>query len=94
MEPLLDCIDPAGMPMNNSAKLLHRVHLVDDPLVPIISKINNYDALAPATAFTNANTSTTWQIQNVQIKCAIVSLDSGLHESYIKLLKRLPRNFR
>ena len=51
---------------------------------------------APANAFTNANTSTTWQIQNVQVKCDIVSLDSGLNESYIKLLeegKKLTLNY-
>ena len=71
--------------------------LVDDPLDPIISNFANY-ALggAPASAFTNANTSTTWQIQNVQAKCDIVSLDSGLNESYIKLLeegKKLTLNY-
>ena len=62
--------------------------LVDDPLDPIISNFANH-ALgnAPASAFTNANTSTTWQIQNVQAKCDIVSLDSGLNKSYIKLLE-------
>ena len=62
--------------------------LVDDPLDPIISNFTNYQAgvAAPANAFTNANTSTTWQIQNVQIKCDLVLLDSGLNESYIKLL--------
>ena len=61
--------------------------LVDDPLDPIISYFANY-ALggAPASAFTNANTSTTWRIQNVQAKCDIVSLDSVLNASYIKLL--------
>ena len=51
---------------------------------------------APANAFTNAKTSTTWQIQNVQIKCAIVALDRGLNESYIKLLeegKKLTLNY-
>jgi hypothetical protein len=41
----------------------------------------------PANAFTNPNTSTTWQIQNVQVKCVLVTLDSGLNESYIKLLE-------
>ena len=60
--------------------------LVDDPLDPIISNFAHY-ALggAPASAFTNANTSTTWQIQNRQIKCNLVSLDSNLTESYNKL---------
>jgi len=72
--------------------------MVDDPLHPIISNISNYQAgvAAPANAFTNAKTSTTWQIQNVQIKCAIVALDRGLNESYIKLLeegKKLTLNY-
>ena len=41
----------------------------------------------PANAFTDANTSTTWQSQTVQVKCDLVSLDRGLNESYIKLLE-------
>ena len=41
----------------------------------------------PANAFKFADTSTTWQIQNVQVKCVLVSLDSVLNESYTKLLK-------
>ena len=55
--------------------------LVDDPLDPIISIFTSYEAgvAAPVNAFTNANTSTTWQIQNVQVKCAIVSPDRGLN---------------
>ena len=40
-----------------------------------------------AHASTALNTSITWQIQNVQAKCDLVTLDSGLNESYIKLLK-------
>ncbi|MFM7989881.1 MAG: hypothetical protein ACKPKO_62265 [Candidatus Fonsibacter sp.] len=36
--------------------------------------------------FTAANTSTTWEILNVQVKCDLVTLDSGLNVSYIKLL--------
>ena len=72
--------------------------LVDDPLDPIVSNFPNYQAgvAAPAIAFTNVNTSTTWQIQNVQVKCDIVSLDSVLNESYIKLLeegKKLTLNY-
>ena len=64
--------------------------LVDDPLDPIISIFTSYWAgvAAPVNAFTNSNTSTTWQIQNVQIMCASVSLDSGLNESYMKLIEK------
>ena len=60
--------------------------LVDDPLGPIISAFTHYVVGAPpGNAFTHVNTSTTWQIQNVQVKCDLVTLDSGLNESYIKL---------
>ena len=62
--------------------------LVNDPLDPIMSNDNKYvSAGFPAGAFTNVNTSTTWQIQNAQVKFDLVSLDSGLHESYIKLFE-------
>ena len=71
--------------------------LIDDPLDPIVPNFTNYQAgvAAPANAL-HANTSTTWQIQNVQIKSDIVSLISGLNESYIKLLeegKKLTLNY-
>ena len=44
---------------------------VDDPLEPIASGFGDYVApsgsgATPANYFTNANTSATWQIQNVQ----------------------------
>ena len=72
--------------------------LVDDPLGPIISNFgNNVVARLPANAFTNVNTSTAWQNQNVQVKCDLVTLDSGLNESYIKLLeegKKLTLNYK
>ena len=64
--------------------------LADDPLDPIISDLNKYAAppnAIPATAFTAANTSVTWQTQKVQAKCDLATLDRGLNESYIKLLE-------
>ena len=72
--------------------------LIDDPLDPLISNFTNYQGgvALPANAFTNAETSTTWQIQNVQAKCDLVTLDSSLNESYIKLLeegKKLTLNY-
>ena len=58
------------------------LYLVDDPLEPIVLNLANYiGGGAPATGFTNVNTYTTWQIQNVQTKCNIIALDSGLNES-------------
>ena len=56
--------------------------LVDDVAEPIVSNLAH-----ATTGFTNAATSTTWQIHNVQAKCDIIALDSGLNESYIKLLE-------
>ncbi|MFM7989000.1 MAG: hypothetical protein ACKPKO_57775, partial [Candidatus Fonsibacter sp.] len=38
----------------------------------------------------------TWSILNVQVKCDLVTLDSGLNDSYIKLLqegKKLTLNY-
>ena len=72
-----------------SMSITIEVSLVDVPLDPIISFFTNKQAGAalPANAFTNAITSTTWQIQKVQVKSDLVSLDSGVNESYIKLLK-------
>ena len=57
--------------------------LVIDPLDPIKSELVNYQGgvALPANSFTNPNISTTWQIQNVQAKCDLVTLDSGLSES-------------
>ena len=54
--------------------------LFDDPLDPIVSNMNHV-------GFTANTTSTTWSILNVQAKCDIVTLDSGLNDSYIKLLE-------
>ena len=54
--------------------------LFDDTLDPIVSNMNHV-------GFTANTTSTTWSILNVQAKCDIVTLDSGLNDSYIKLLE-------
>ena len=56
--------------------------MVHDLLGRIVSNV----AFANA-GFTAVNTSISWQIQNVQAKCDLVTLDSGLHESYVKLLE-------
>jgi hypothetical protein len=36
--------------------------------------------------FTNINTSTSWKIQNCQIKCDILTLDNALDNSYVNHL--------
>ncbi|MFM7988175.1 MAG: hypothetical protein ACKPKO_53570, partial [Candidatus Fonsibacter sp.] len=56
------------------------------------------DAIAPfqGTIFTQGNNSTLWSILNAQVKCDLVTLDSGLNESYVKLLeegKKLTLNY-
>ena len=53
---------------------------VDNILDPIVSHMS-----IPSIAATNA--STTWQIQNVQVKCDIVTVGSGLNEPYINLFE-------
>ncbi|MFM7983682.1 MAG: hypothetical protein ACKPKO_30595, partial [Candidatus Fonsibacter sp.] len=63
--------------------------MVDDLLDPIVSNVNHV-------GFTDGNTSKTWDILNVQTKCDLVTLDSGLNDSYIKLLeygKKLTLNY-
>jgi hypothetical protein len=49
-----------------------------DNEAPIITNLN--------TAFTAANTSISWTIQNCQIKCDILSLDNALDNSYVNHL--------
>ena len=62
--------------------------LVDEALDLIISVFWKYAVRAlPGGAFTYVSTSKTWQTQNAQAKCDLVSLDSGLNKSYIKLLE-------
>ena len=53
--------------------------LIDEPVEAIVSNLGQQGCAV-------ANTSTTWEIANVQAKCDNMTLDSGLNESYIKLL--------
>ena len=69
--------------------------LVDDMTEPIMSKLDLTPP--PPLVFTDANTSLTCSIINVQVKCDLVTLDSGLIVSYIKLLaegKKLTLNYK
>ena len=54
--------------------------LICDHLYTIVSNMGRQ-------GFAAANTSTTWQIMNVQAKCDLVTPDSCLYKSYIKLLE-------
>ena len=53
-------------------------------LIPVVLTSS---AIADNAGFAAAKTTTTWQIQNVQMKCDLVTLHGGLNESYSKLLE-------
>ena len=55
--------------------------LVDEATVPIVS---HFADIAANAGFADANASTAGQMQNV---CDLIALDSGLNESYIKLVE-------
>ncbi|MFM7988122.1 MAG: hypothetical protein ACKPKO_53300, partial [Candidatus Fonsibacter sp.] len=59
---------------------------------------NNTDRLVAfdGDVFRTVNCSTAWSILNSQVKCDLITLDSGLNESYVKLLeegKKLTLNY-
>jgi hypothetical protein len=65
------------------------LELVNDSTLPIISYLSGSE-------FTAANTSLLWQIQNVQVKTDICTLDNSLDNSYVEHLlsgKALPINY-
>ena len=66
------------------------LELVNSSNDPIVS------ALDDARPFTAANTSVSWQIQNVQVKCDMCTLDNGLDNQFAEHLlsgKALPINY-
>ena len=66
------------------------LELVNSSNDPIVS------ALADTRPFTAANTSVSWQIQNVQVKCDMCTLDNGLDNQFAEHLlsgKSLPINY-
>jgi hypothetical protein len=72
------------------------LELVSDSTLPIVSYLVPV-ASPPNTAdFTPVNTSLLWQIQNVQAKCDVCTLDNALDNSYAEHMlsgKALPINF-
>ena len=73
------------------------LELVNDPNEPIVSDsspgANGFD---PSNT-TDANTSTSWALQNVQVKCDVVTLDNQLDNSYAQHLldgQKLPINYQ
>ena len=79
---------PKYLPLRYLNGLTLELEMVSDPTVPFV-----LNTIAP---FTTANTSITWVIQNVQMKCDIVTLDNALDNSYAELLlsgKSLPISY-
>ena len=76
-----------------TAPITIEVEIVSDAKEPLISES---DATGDTTALTTDNTSTGWALQDCQIKCDTVLLDSGLNNSYVQHLiegKALPLEF-
>jgi len=81
--------------------LVLELELVSDPLEPIYSSFQTTaDVIAYTKAeidFSAANTSISWSIQNVEVKCDLVTLDNALNNSYTEHLlsgKSLPINYQ
>ena len=65
------------------------LELISDSTLPLISYLSGSE-------FTSSNTSLLWQIQNVQVKTDICTLDNSLDNSYVEHLlsgKALPINY-
>jgi len=78
---------PKYLPLRYAA-LTFELELVSDNTLPFVLK-----TVAP---FTAATTSDSWSLQNVQMKCDIVTLDNALDNSYAELLlsgKSLPISY-
>ena len=72
------------------APLTLELELINSSTEPIISDLDD------ARPFTAADTSRTWEIQNVQVKVDLLILDNGLDNSYASYLLRgeiLPISF-
>ena len=77
------------LPLKYMKNLTIELELVNDKDDPIVTPGVN-------AVFTTANTSNDWQIENVQLKCDIVTLDNSLQNNYDSHLlsgKSLPINF-
>jgi len=69
-------------------RLTLELEVVNNPLDAIIGP--------DGTLFTNANTSSTWKIQDIRVVCDLVTLDSALQNSYAEHVlsgKALPINY-
>ena len=76
------------------------LELVNDPNDPIVSNSTPDTGGVSGSGFdisAGGNTSTSWALQNVQVKCDVVTLDNQLDNSYAEHLlsgKKLPINYQ
>ena len=73
------------------------LELVNDSNEPIVSETTTGTNAFDVGSGVGGNTSTSWQIQNVQVKCDVVTLDNQLDNSYAEHLlsgKALPINYQ
>ena len=98
-KPLLGIFNqPKFLPIRY-APMVIELELVSNALDPILSSITA-SGILPNIAnleFNTSNTSTTWQIRNVEAKCDLITLDNALDNSYAQHLlsgKSLPINYQ
>ena len=83
-KPILGLLNqPKFLPLSKMGPMVLELELVDeftDPVVTSEALLNPPET--DANKFTPANTSNDWQIENVQVKTDLVSLDNGLQNTY------------
>ena len=98
-KPLLGIFNqPKFLPIRY-APMVIELELVSNALDPILSSVTatGTNDLLPTIGFITSNTSTTWQIRNVEAKCDLITLDNALDNSYAQHLlsgKSLPINYQ
>ena len=98
-KPLLGIFNqPKFLPIRY-APMVIELELVSNALDPILSSVTATGILPniPNLEFNTTNTSTTWQIRNVEAKCDLITLDNALDNSYAQHLlsgKSLPINYQ
>ncbi len=86
-------------PLSGIFRQRQYIHLRYMPLtIELYLVYNNSDPLVAfdGDVFSTVNCSTAWSILNAQVQCDLITLDSGLNESYVKLLeegKKLTLNY-
>ena len=83
-KPILGLLNqPKFLPLSKMGPMVLELDLVDefnDPVVTPDALLNPPET--DAKKITPANTSNDWQIENVQVKCDLITLDNGLQNSY------------